>query len=131
MFNFVGDESFVQFSRFVFEDARDYLNAGGAKHGDSGSIDERIGVRHASDNFGHTSIDQRLRAGRGPALMRAWLQIRVDGRAASCVTGLLERDDFGMTDAIVSVEAFADDAAILDDKDFLTALFDVSQKVGL
>ena len=54
-------------------------------------------------------------AGRGPALMRAWLQIRVDGRAACCVTGLLERDGFGMTDASVSVEAFADDAAILDD----------------
>ena len=47
--------------------------------------------------------------------MRARLERGVDGCAARRIAGLPERERFGVMDAVVSVEAFAEDCVVLDD----------------
>ena len=73
---------------------------------------QRIRVLHGRDNARDARRDQGVHAGRRPSLVRAGLEADVHGRAACPLAGLLQRDDLGVPQAGIRVEAAAHDLAI-------------------
>ena len=78
-----------------------------AESGEALSGDQRIGVGDGRDDARHAGLDQRVDAGRRAALVRAGFQVEIEGGAARLLAGLRERDDFGVVEAGVGVEAAA------------------------
>ena len=78
------------------------------------SGDQRIGILHAGDHAANAGGDDGVGAGPGAALMRARFEVDVKSCAAGFVAGLLQRQNFGVLDAVKSVRAFADHLAFAD-----------------
>ena len=89
--------------------------AGLAQPGDATPVDAGIRVRVGDDHLPQAGGQDRLRAGWGAAVHRAWLQGDVEGRAAGVVAGLAQRCDFGVGAAGRGRRALADDPAVAHD----------------
>ena len=74
--------------------------------------DQRVGVCDGRHDARDAGLDQRIDAGRRAALVRAGLQIEIERGAARLLAGLRERDNFGVMEPGVGVEAAAHDFAI-------------------
>jgi hypothetical protein len=57
------------------------------------------------------SGDHRVGTRAGATLMRAWLQIQVEGCAARPIAGLLQRENFGVLHAVIGMGTRANFAA--------------------
>ena len=88
------------------------FDAGLAEFGEALSGDQRVRVGDGRDDARHAGQDQRVHAGRSAALVRAGLQVEIEGGAARLLAGLREGDDFGVVEPGVSVEAAADHFAL-------------------
>ena len=75
-----------------------------AAPGDSG-----IGILDRGDHPGDSRRDDRIRAGRRHAVMRAGLQGHIEGRAARGLAGLVDRPALGVRAAAGLRDAAADD----------------------
>ncbi len=73
--------------------------------------DQRIGILHASHHATNAGRDDGVGARPGAALMRARFEIDVENSAAGLFSGLLERENFGVLDAVKGMRALADDLA--------------------
>ena len=93
-------EGLVQRFRFFLQ------NAGG--DGDSGFAQtlkplpthQRVGILHARDHARDSGRDDSIGTWRGASLMRTRLEVDVERRAACPLAGLLQRQDFGVLDAV-------------------------------
>ena len=99
----VAGEAFVQSSSFFFEESDFDFDACGAEFFESESAHLRIGIGHGRDHTLDSGGDQSVRTGRGPALMGVGLEVDVEGRAPSFLSGGCESEDFGVLQAGVGV----------------------------
>src|SRR5215469_8040654 len=67
------------------------------------SGDERVGVDDPRDHPANARGDERVCAWSGAPLMRAWLEIDVEGGGAGFAAGLFEGPDLGMFHALVGM----------------------------
>ena len=79
------------------------------------AADLRVGVLEGDHDAGDSRFDERIRARRGAAMMRAWLQGDVGGPASGRVPG--GRQGFGLRVGLAgsSVEPLADDVSVAHD----------------
>ena len=89
------------------------LDAGGAQLGVALPGHRRIGVLDRRHHARHPGRDQRVRAGRRAAVMRAWFQRDIERGAARLRAGLRQSFNFGMGTAAGLGPAAADNHAVL------------------
>ncbi len=102
--DFVGQQSDLakDSSRFQFVDAA--------------AVDQRERIFHGDHDPSDAGDDQRLRAGRRFALVAAWFERDIYGRAPKrSLVDLLQRDNLGVWAAKLLVPTLADDLAVADD----------------
>src|SRR5262245_5800400 len=78
-------------------------------------VDSWVGIFGRYDDATNTGLDQCIGTGWGSAVMTARLEVAIESSAASQVPGHLDGIGLSMSNKSKLVEAFADDAAILDD----------------
>ena len=81
----------------------------------------RIRISHGSNHAANTGGNNGVRARSGTALVRARLQIDVEGRAAGLLASLFEGNDFSVLHAIISVRATAKHGALIINNDSANA----------
>ena len=88
------------------------LNSGGAQFLQSAARNSGIGIDHGGDDARDACGNQRARAGARASRVAARFEIDVHGCAARVLAGGFERNDFGVAQAVVGVEAFGDHFAV-------------------
>ena len=88
-----------------------HFDAAAAQLGEAAAADQRIGIAHGSDDALHAGRDDRVGAGTGASNVRAGFQVQIERGAARTLAGLFQRQHLGVLQAVVSVEAAADDLA--------------------
>src|SRR5215475_14423379 len=114
----VNRECFVELPGFTFEDAGLHGYSRSPKHFQAFAVHFGIGVLHCGDDSSHAGVDKRFGAGGSPApggTVGAGFEVGVDRGASRCGSCLFEGDDLRVPDAVIGIEAFADDAAVLYD----------------
>src|SRR5215471_18091647 len=114
----VNRECFVELPGFTFEDAALHGYSGSPKHLQALAVHFGIGVLHCGDDSSDTGVDKRFRAGGSPApggTVGAGFKVGVDRGASRGGSCLFEGDDLRVPDAVISIEAVADDPAVLHD----------------
>ena len=108
-------EIFIEFAGGGFVNACGYFDSCAAELYEASACDGGIWILHCGDHSFDSCGDDCVCAGAGAACGAAGFE----GDIESCATGLFasffQGDDFGVVEAVVVVEAFADDAAIFDD----------------
>ncbi len=73
--------------------------------------DFRVGVFDGRDDALDACVDERVRAGRRPSVMRVRLKRDVSGRARCPLASLFQRQRLCMLESLVEIKALADDLA--------------------
>src|SRR5262245_8968476 len=105
-------KSFIQLARLSLHQAGFNSDAGDAQllHSFAGNLRERVSHGHhdALDSGGNHNIG----AGAGAAIVTARLKIQIERGAFGPSAGALQRQDFRMLDAVVSMKAGARDVPV-------------------
>lgn len=91
------------------------VNAGAAKHHHAAAGNAFIGIEDGNDDTADTRGDQRIRAGRGLAMMRAGFEGDIGGRSPRLFARLRKRLRFRVRSPARSGHGSADDRALVDD----------------
>src|ERR1700742_367755 len=110
-------KGFIYASRFVFKQSGLNGDACGTKLRKALARHFGIGISHGRDHARNAGGDQRVSTWRRATLMAVWFKIEIDCAAARFFVSLLQREDFSVLDAVVSVEAVAGDLALAIDND--------------
>ncbi len=98
--------------RFALEDAAGHFDSGGAQAGETLAADQGVGIGHGSDHAANAGGDDGIGAGRRASLVGAGFEIDVERGATGFFSRLFDGEHFGVLDAVVGVEAGADDFSI-------------------
>ena len=110
-----GGEPGADLLRLGRQQAYLHHNPGRPQPRDAGAIDARIAIASRNHHPGNAGRDQRVRAGRGLAMMAAGLQRDIGGGTTRGVTGHRQRLRFGVRAAAGGRHRAADNTTLPDD----------------